>query len=231
MIPTAVVMGTGPSLTREVIATAVRGQELGAWALYGCNHTWRVVPSLDTFLSCNVEYFESEWELGLKQHRAEKWIAVDDAQPERFAAAMKFGLNVKAGQWGEGFSRDPRFINYGHSSGFQLPQVAVHDGYRRLLLVGYDLKFARDYDGHNHRIGSLPRHFFGEYEDERLQHWPSKRVVNGVHEELVAQFVKVKALNPDVQIIVCSGDSALNEHFPTATLTELLDEWAILSPV
>jgi hypothetical protein len=226
---TAVILATGPSLTTAVLAAAQRGQQQGAWSVYGMNHVWRDFPTLDVFLSCNVQYYECEWGRGLREHRAEKWIAVDDAQPERFAAAMKFGLNVKGGRWGEGFSRDPRFINYGHSSGFQLPQLAYHDGCRRLLLCGYDMRYAADYDGRNHRIGSAPRHYFGEYEAPALNHWPSVKVKDGVHVELIEQFEKVKRLNTDVEIVNCSPGSAM-KCFPMSTLTELLDEWATSSP-
>jgi hypothetical protein len=224
----ACILATGPSLTPEVIAAARRGRALGAWALFGMNHVWREVPELDTFLACNVQYYETQWALGLREHRAEKWIAVDEKQPERFKAAVRFGLNVIAGEWGEGFSRDPSIVNYGHSSGFQLPQLAVHAGFRRLLLCGYDMRYARDYDGRNQRIGSKPRHYFGEYEDAALNHWPSVKVKNGVHVELIEQFEKVKRLNQDVEIINCSPGSAMT-CFQMSTLESELEQWAISS--
>jgi hypothetical protein len=226
--PTAVILGTGPSLTPEVIATAKRGRALGAWRLYGCNHVWKVCPELDTFLACNVQYYETQWECGLREHRAEKWIAIDDKQPERFRAAMRFGLNIIAGKWADGFSKDPTCIHYGHSSGFQLPQLAVHEGYKRLLLCGYDLKFAPDYDGARKRVGSRPRHFFGEYSEPELQHWPSARVKNGVHIELVALFESVKRLNPELTLRNCSPNSALR-CFEVSTLSAELDQWATSS--
>jgi hypothetical protein len=218
MLPkkTAVILATGPSLTPEVLEVARRGRELGAWALYGMNRTYRDVPELDTFLACNKEFYELEWERGLKEHRAVKWHW--DLQ-----TCIRFGLNFIPGKWGDGFPKEPIFIHLGHSSGFQLPQLAYHAGFRRLLLCGYDMRYAKDYDGRNQRIGSSPRHYFGEYAPE-LQHWPSVKIRDGVFVELIEQFEKVKRLNPDVEIINCSPGSAM-DCFPMSTLEEQLEEW------
>ena len=219
MLPaqTAVIVATGPSLTNEVLKAARRGQELGAWAVFGMNHVWRDFPTLDVFLACNPEYYETQWDLGLKNIPAEKWTW--DVK-----TAERYGLRYIAGKWAEGFSKDPSYIHYGHSSGFQLPQIAYHAGFRRLLLCGYDMRYAKDYDGRNHRIGSMPRHYFGEYADAALNHWPSVKVKSGVHVELIEQFEKVKLLNPEVEIINCSPGSAMT-FFPMATLEERLKEW------
>lgn len=211
---TAVVLATGPSLTPEVLAAARRGQDLGAWAVFGMNHVWRDFASLDVFLACNPEYYAAQWELGLKDHGAQKWTW------DR-GTADRYGLRFIAGKWADGFSKDQGVIHYGHSSGFQLPQIAYHAGFRRLLLCGYDMRFAVDYDGRNQRIGSSPRHYFGEYKEPELKHWPSVKVKDGVFVELIEQFEKVKRLNPDVEIVNCSPGSAMT-CFPIRTLGECL---------
>ena len=211
---TAVVLATGPSLTPAVLDAARRGQELGVWSVFGMNHVWRDFPSLDVFLACNPEYYETQWELGLKNHGAQKWTWDRDT-------ADRYGLRFIPGKWADGFSKDPGCIHYGHSSGFQLPQIAYHAGFRRLLLCGYDMRFAADYDGRNHRIGATPRHYFGEYKEPELAHWPSVKVKDGVFVELIEQFEKVKRLNPDVEIVNCSSGSAMT-CFPMRTLDECL---------
>lgn len=215
MLPTktAVVLATGPSLTPEILVAARHGQEQGRWSVFGMNHVWRSFPTLDGFLACNPEYYDSQWDKGLKKLTAEKWTW--DTK-----TAEKYGIRFIRGRWSDGFSRDPSFIHYGHSSGFQLPQIAYHAGFRRLLLCGYDMRFAADYDGKNQRIGSSPRHYFGEYEDKQLNHWPSVKVKDGVFIELIDQFEKVKRLNPDVQIINCSPGSAM-QCFPFSDLRDL----------
>jgi len=198
---TAVILGTGPSVTPEVLELALLGQ--GKWAVYGMNHIWRDFPTLDTFLACNPEYYDTQWEQGLKDIPAEKWTWDKPT-------ATKYGIRYIQGRWEAGFSTDPRFIHYGHSSGFQLPQIAYHAGYRRLLLCGYDMGYSPDYDGRNKRIGSSPRHYFGEYENLELNHWPSVKVKAGVFVELIEQFEQVKELNPDVEIVNCSPGSAMD---------------------
>jgi len=215
---TAVVLATGPSLTPEVLAAALAGQEEGQVSVFGMNHVWRDFPTLDVFLSCNPEYYDTQWERGLKDLAAEKWTW-------HKPTALKYGIRHIGGRWGDGFSTDPRVIHYGHGSGFQLPQIAYHAGFRRLLLCGYDMRYAEDYDGKNHRVGSSPRHYFGEYEDKQLNHWPSVKVRNGVHVELIQQFEKVKRLNPEVEIINCSPGSAMT-CFPMANLVDLLQPGA-----
>jgi hypothetical protein len=218
MLPkkTAVILATGPSLTPEVLKTARRGQELGAWSVYGMNHLWRDFPTLDVFLACNPEYYDAQWHFGLKFSRAEKWTW----DPK---TATQYGVRFIEGKWADGFSKNPWVIHYGHSSGFQLPQIAYHAGFRRLLLCGYDMRYAKDYDGRNQRIGSSPRHYFGEYAPE-LQHWPSVKIKDGVFVELIEQFEKVKKLNPDVELVNCSPGSAMT-CFQMSTLEEQLDEW------
>lgn len=216
MLPTktAVILATGPSLTKEVLETALKGQEQGLWSVYGMNRTWRDFPTLDGFLACNPEFFDVEWERGLKDIKAPKWTWCKKT-------SAKYGINFINGKWQEGFSKDPNVIHYGHSSGFQLPQIAYHAGFRKLLLCGYDMKFASDYDGKNKRIGSSPRHYFGEYEDKSLNHWPSVKVRDGVHIELIEHFSKVPKLNPEVEIINCSLGSAM-KCFPMANITDFL---------
>jgi hypothetical protein len=135
-------------------------------------------------------------------------------------------LRFIAGKWADGFSKDPECIHYGHSSGFQLPQIAYHKGFRRLLLCGYDMAYAKDYDGRNQRIGSTPRHYFGEYKEPELQHWPSVKVKDGVFVELIEQFEKVKKLNPDVEIVNCSPGSAMTCFAMGDLWQELAREWA-----
>jgi hypothetical protein len=216
MLPTktAVILATGPSLTKQVLEIALNGQEQGLWSVYGMNRLWRDFPTLDGFLACNPEFFDVEWERGLKDITAQKWTWDKKT-------AAKYKINYIDGLWKEGFSKDPKFIHYGHSSGFQVPQIAYHAGFRRFLLCGYDMAFASDYDGKNKRIGSSPRHYFGEYEDKVLNHWPSVKVRDGVHIELIEHFSKVPKLNPEVEIINCSPGSAM-KCFPMANLIDFL---------
>lgn len=211
---TAVILATGPSLTKGIMNSVRLGQEHGLWSVFGMNHLWRDYKELDHFLACNPAYYDTQWNKGLNNLKAEKWTW-------DFNTASKYGINYIKGRWADGFSKDRSYIHYGHSSGFQLPQIAVHQGFKRLLLCGYDMKFAPDYDGLNKRIGSYPRHYFGEYEEKELSHWPSHKVKNGEFIELIEQFEKVSYLNPEIEIINCTAESALT-CFPFADIYDFL---------
>jgi hypothetical protein len=117
-----------------------------------------------------------------------------------------------------GLSTDPNVLHHGHSSGFQLVGMAYRAGFHRIILLGYDMKFAPDYDGRQQMVGGGPRHFFGEYERE-LQHWPSVKVKGGVHVELCELYRSV-AEQGLVEIINCTPDSAL-DCFPRRSIGEI----------
>lgn len=128
--------------------------------------------------------------------------------------AKKYGILYVDGRWYSGLSEKP-VISYGHSAGYQLLNLAYHEKPDRILLLGYDMRFAADYDGKARRVGSSPRHFFGEYPPE-LQHWPSVKVKDGVHFGLVDLYRSV-AQQGLVEIINCSPGSAI-DCFPRADI-------------
>lgn len=78
-------------------------------------------------------------------------------------------------------------------------------------MLGYDLKYAPDYDGRARQVGSLERHFFGEY-PASMQHWPSQQVRAGVHVELLQLYQSIKDQGL-VQIVNATPDSALEAIF------------------
>lgn len=161
---------------------------------------------------CNWQWWHRRWDV-VKDLPAEKWTT-------NRQAADTYGINwidQKPG-FGEGLSTDPSYLYHGHGSGFQLLGMAYRARPERIVLLGYDLKYAPDYDGRNRQIGSSPRHFFGEYEPE-LGHWPSKMIERGVHIELVGLYTSVAEQNP-CQIINCTPDTAL-ECFQRADIDDL----------
>lgn len=203
----AIVIATGPSVTEKDLNLA---SESGL-TLFGMNHIWRYLD-LNYFLACNPNYYHSQWDKGLKDAKAIKYTW-DEGVSKRY--------NVKhiKGAWGKGFSKDPNILHYGHSSGFQLPGLAYNLGFRRLLLLGYDMSFSKNYNGANRQSGSTPRHFFGEYPSD-LQHWPTS-IKNGRFDALIKQFEEVKEINPDVEIINCCKTSAM-KCFPFGRLEDYL---------
>jgi len=147
----------------------------------------------------------------VKKHACQKWTTNKES-------AEKYGLNWVAEKNAPGLSKDPSIIHHGHGSGFTLLNLAYLMGANRILLIGYDLKYAPDYNGHTREVGSSPRHYFGEYPVE-LQHWPKVHVEKGVHTELCNLYQSV-ADQRIVEIINCSTDSALT-CFPFADISEI----------
>ena len=190
--------GTGPSITPEQVQVA---RDRG-WPLFVCNDAFRLAPDAALLFACNESWWNHRWE-EVQSLPCEKWTS-------NWEAAHRFDINYVQGKLqpgGYGLSTDPGYIHHGHGSGYQLLEMARRSGARRVILLGYDMAFAADYDGASQRIGSTPRHFFGEYENA-LQHWPKVAVHHGVHTELL-RFYGCVAENlhmtgPD-EIINCSG--------------------------
>jgi hypothetical protein len=92
-------------------------------------------------------------------------------------------------------------------------------GAERILLLGYDLKYAPDYDGRSRKVGSSPRHYFGEY-PASMQHWPSVQVKGGVHVELLSLYKSIFEQGL-VEIVNCTPGSALQGVIPSALIEGL----------
>jgi hypothetical protein len=186
-------IATGPSVTPQQVDVARRK----GFTLFACNDAFRLAPDCALVHGCNYQWWARRHE-AVRDLPAEKWTT--NAQ-----AAAEFGLNWIAEKLndGSGLSHDPSFLYHGHGSGFQLLGMAWRARPERIVLLGYDMAFAPDYDGRSRNPGSSPRHFFGEYEPE-LQHWPSKMVEHGRHIELLRFYQHVADQSP-CEIINCSG--------------------------
>ena len=204
---TIVCVGTGPSLKREQLDVArARG-----WPLYVCNDAIRWAPDAALLTACNWQWWDRRWP-EVRDLPCEKWTT-------RRESADKYGLRWIAERPcdGSGLSNDPAFLYHGHGSGYQLLGLAWRARPARIVLLGYDLTYAPDYDGRQQFAGSAPRHFFGEYEPA-LQHWPSVRVERGRHVELLGFYADVARQRP-CEIVNCSG--GVLECFPRAEIGDL----------
>ncbi len=213
---TGVIMGTGPSLTAEQVEYVRQARADDKCRVFGVNNAFQVAEYLDVLMSCNIEWWD---------HYA------DDAKFQEFRQAayrdlwtwdkstsLQFDVNYIGGKWGDSFSTDPGFIHYGHSSGFQIMNLAYHYGIRDFVLVGYDMRYLPGYDRRNKKPGA-GRHFFGEYPKE-LQHWPNVGQ-NGEFTGLLKVFKTIDTCGLGIKIVNCSPDSAL-DFFENAELKDIL---------
>ena len=179
--------------------------------MFGCNRVWEIVSDLEVLYAANEKFWLQYWSDELAAHPCQKWTA-------NRRAADKFGLNWIAERNASGLSSDPALIHHGHGSGYSLVNLAYLLGAKRIVLLGYDMKYAPDYSGSEKRVGSSPRHYFGEYPSDLL-HWPKVSVRGGVHVELVRLYESV-ARQGLVEIINCTPDSAV-KCFPMMDVAEV----------
>jgi hypothetical protein len=189
---------------RQVDVARQKGFEL-----YGCNRTFIDIPDLSVLYAVNTAFWDYYWNYEnpsdeiheqLRVHPCQKWTT-------NSAMAAKYGLYHFFERAGQGLCTDPKTIHHGHGAGYSLLGIAHKLGATRIILLGYDLKYAADYDGKAKKIGSTPRHYFDEYPAE-MQHWPSVQVKDGVHVELLELYKSIKDQGL-VEVINCSPDSAL----------------------
>lgn len=200
---TVVCIGTGPSLTLEQIDAARRK----GFALAGCNNVWQIVPDLVLLYACNEAWWQHYWSAELAAYPAQKWTT-------NRVAAEKWGINWIAERDRPGLSTDPAYIHHGNGSGYSLLNLVTLMGAERVVLLGYDLRYAADYDGRDKRVGSTPRHYFGEYPSDLL-HWPKLSVQDGVHVRLVELYRTVRA-----NVLNATPGSAI-DAFPRVVIDEL----------
>ncbi len=108
---------------------------------------------------------------------------------------------------GPGLSFDRSVIHQGSNSGYQAIGLAVHLGVKRIILLGYDMKFGPEGQVHHH--GDHP-----------------KGMNNPAAGLFSAWIERFKTIVPDleragVEIINCTPGSAL-KCFPAAKLEEVL---------
>lgn len=98
--------------------------------------------------------------------------------------------------------------------------MAYRQGAKRILLLGYDLRYAADYEGKARNVGSGPRHFFGEYPGS-MQHWPSVRIESGVHHGLVDLYQSIVEQGL-VELVNCTPGSALEGIVPSMDISDVV---------
>jgi len=149
-----VVLGTGPSLAgqREQIIEMRKQDKI---RIYGINRTFEDFP-VDVLICCDPSFHA---------HYGKMEGDFDHYHWDK-AICDKYGYKYIEGRWEDGLSTDPNYISFGHSSGWQALNLAVHHGCEPILLAGYDMSY-----------DSATRHYFtglseveGEY-PEPLRKW------------------------------------------------------------
>ncbi len=218
---TAILIATGPSVSEQV--EEIRDAKEGNLCrIITVNNAFTIAPFADAHISCNDDWWEHYWPKSavLREMDCPKYTWYEHI-------AKRYDIQYVKAIVKDGLSTDPRIIHINHGSGPMGINLALHLGIKKLLLVGHDMKFAKDYNGLQRKAGSTDRHFFGEYPKE-LQHWPSVKIGKskpGVIDGLIESYKKMipDLEKSDMKVINCTPNTAL-KCFPLSTLETELKE-------
>jgi len=219
---TAVIIATGPSINKDQISAISDAKSRDRVRIITINNAYQIAPFTDIQVACNHNWWQHylENDHDLKNLKSDCWTRLfewEKRNPKReipqflkdYDTIKLIDVTIK-----DGLSTDPSLVHFNHGSGPMALNIATLYGFKKIILVGHDMKFARDYDGANGKVGSTPRHYFGEY-PKSMQHFPrSKNSVdeNGVIVGLIKVYESTirDLINMNVDVVNCTPNSALN---------------------
>ncbi len=207
---TAVVVATGPSINKEQIsAIGSAWQDNHRVRIITVNNAYQIAPFTDIQIACNDNW----WQYYLAHDPLLKQLEADCWTRYKYIAESS-GIDYIDSIVKNGLSRDPSVIHINKGSGPMAINFATLYGFKKIILIGHDMKFAKDYNGRQKKVGSTPRHYFGEY-PKSMQHFPqSQNSVdkNGVIIGLIDAYQNMvnDLINMNVDVVNCTPDSALN---------------------
>ena len=206
---TAIICGTGPSITKSIIKRCNSMRAMGSVRLFGANLTYREF-NLNVLHACNYQFYDHYYPIDsrISDGLFDKWTT----RPELNGKYK--GVNYIEEVWADGFSVDPSKIHAHHGTSPQLMNIALHYGITKMLLVGFDMRYPDKVTDKDYRS---PRHYFGEYANN-LQHWP-RTGAQGELEGLIKEMETIKPEDYGIEIINCTPDSAMT-CFPMGNLED-----------
>ena len=214
---TVVILATGPSLNEEQVNYVSRARSQGACRALTVNNSYQLAPWADIHVACNDNWWDYYWKNDevLRNMKADRYTRYKHQ-------ADKFGIHYIDSIVKDGLSKDPSAIHINKGSGPIAINIATLSGFKKIILLGHDMKFANDYDGRQKKIGSTPRHYFGEYPKE-MQHFPqSKESIsnNGVIIGLIDAYNGMVKDLEGIDVVNCTPGS----HLPTFRKSNLMNE-------
>lgn len=146
---TMVLLGAGPSLTREDVES-VKGRA----RVLAINRTFELAPWADVFYSADEKPFRWYADLGLRECQGLKYSLTNGVQ--------KMGVTLLRRGLESGLSLDPNVLHTGKNSGYSAINLAVHLGATRIVLLGYDMQ--RGPKGEEHYHADHPNKSRAKYE-------------------------------------------------------------------
>ena len=217
---TCVIIATGPSLSDSQIDLIKDAAAADQCRVITINNSYQVAPFTDIQIACNDNWWDYYWKNDslLRDIKADKWTRYKHQ-------AEKFGISYIDSVERQGLSDDASLIHINNGSGPMAINFATLYGFKRVLLVGHDMKFAKDYNGRKKIPGSTPRHYFGEY-PKSMQHFPESVKSIDKNGNIIGLIKNYEAMITDldklgVEVINCTPDSSL-KCFKMSTLDKVL---------
>lgn len=217
---TCVVIATGPSLNDSQIEYVKAAVVKGNCRVITINNSYQLAPFTDIQIACNDNWWDYYWKNDalLRDIKADKWTRYKHQ-------AEQFGISYIDSIEKQGLSEDPSLIHINNGSGPMAINFATLYGFKKVLLLGHDMKFAKDYNGKKKIAGSTPRHYFGEY-PKSMQHFPQSSESIDKNGNIIGLIKNYEAMIPDldrldVEVINCTPSSAL-KCFKMLTLDKVL---------
>ena len=182
---TVLCVASGPSLDTDDIDYAK-----GRCRVIAINDNYQTAPFADILYACDLKWWD--WHKGAPEFAGLKY-SMDKK------VVQKYDVNYIEGKGGIGLSSSSEFIHTGSNSGFQAINLAYLLGARRVLLTGYDMKFA----------ATGAAHWFGDHPDK----------VRSGYARFIDAFKQIDQAN--IEIINCTRDTAL-KCFPQMTIQEAI---------
>lgn len=125
---TVAILAGGPSLT-QADADYCRGK----CRVLAINNSYMLAPWADMLWFCDRRWYEWHKESLAEFNGLICTLENYDLEDERIKHVHNFGR--------DGFHPDPDGVKTGRNSGYQAMHLAIHLGVRRMLLLGYDMRF------------------------------------------------------------------------------------------
>lgn len=195
---TAVLFATGPGLTEEVVDAVLEARKHKKLYLFGCNDAYQIVPCLDVHYACDANW----WRIHYTKMEGYPVTYGLWTQEPQMSKSVYPNLRRIAGRGGKGLSTAQDGIIFGNNSGYQLINVALLFGIKRMILCGYNMS-----------VIDKKRHFFGDH--------PQGLNRSGNYTGFVGNFKTIKPNDYGIEIVNTTPQSAL-KMFPVMTLEEAL---------
>lgn len=213
--PTCVVIASGPSLTEADVLEVYHHHMLGSLSGVKCgtvNDCYRLAPWADFAYAGDWTWWDHHLSLHNPDHekleRMERWTTMRQTQTKHPGVRWVQGWNERS------LSDDPARICWGRNSGYQAINIALLKGARRIVLLGFDMKFAPDGKKHwfgdhptelHPKGGGDPQRWVGAFDDvaRGLEKFPGATVVNATRDTALTQFPRMtiqEALQPAVSV-------------------------------